>query len=137
MAKLEIKSIKTKLLLYFIPATVIVLVAAAFIVGLIARNSTADLTENLTTEIVIASNMSVEEWIQGILNNLDSLALEENIKSMNKNRYTDVLNELVIASDGNYEMLFVSEPDGLTYTHNNLETNLKERAYFQEIFNKR
>jgi methyl-accepting chemotaxis protein len=136
MAKLEIKSIKTRLLLYFIPATVVVLVVAAFVIGFIARNSTSDLTHNLTAEVVHASKMNVEEWIQGILNNLDSLALEENIKSMNKNKYTEFLNELVVASDGNYEMLFVSEPDGLTYTHNNLETNLKERAYFQEIFNK-
>jgi len=136
MAKMEIKSIRTKLLLYFIPATVLVLVIAAFVIGLMARNSTTDLTENLTSEIVNASEMSVEEWIQGILNNLRSLAVEENIQSMDKNKYTKVLFDNVAASNGGYEMLFVSEPDGVTYTHNNLKTDLKERDYFQEIIKK-
>ena len=136
MSKIEIKSIKTKLLLYFIPVTVLVLVLAAFVIGSMARNSTSDLSENLTKEIVGASNMSVEEWIQGILNNLKSLAVDENIQSMDKSKYTKVLYDNVVESNGGYEMLFISEPDGVTYTHSNLKTDLKERDYFKEIINR-
>ena len=136
MAKFQIRSIKTKLLLYFIPVTVIVLVAAAFVIGFIAKNRTFLLTENLTKEIADASKMSIEEWLSGIEKNLYSLAIEENIKSMDKDKYTEVLKNNVEASKGLYEMLFISEPDGVTYTHNELVTNLKERAYFQEIINK-
>src|SRR6056297_3176380 len=112
MAKLEIKSIKTKLLLYFIPATVVVLVIAAFVIGLIARNSTSELTHNLTAEIVTASNMSVEEWLVGLRKELDNLAITNVVKSMDPDKFISRLSEVVNESNGLYENAFVAFPDG-------------------------
>ena len=134
MAKLEIKSIKTKLLLYFIPATVIVLVAAAFIIGLIARNSTTDLTEDLTTEIVNASEMGVEEWLNGMKKELSNLAITNVVTSMDPDQFVPRLKEVVNRNEGLYETAFVTYPDGKAYTADWAEVELSSRGYFGRIF---
>src|SRR6056297_1182923 len=134
MAKIEIKSIKTKLLLYFIPATVVVLVAAAFVIGLIARNSTTDLTENLTTEIVMASDMTVEEWLGGLRNEIDNLAITNVVQSMDPDQFVPRLKEVVSRNQGLYETAFVAFPDGKAYTADWAEVELSSRVYFGKIF---
>jgi len=134
MAKLEIKTIKTKLLLYFIPATIVVLVVAAFVIGLIARNSTTDLTENLTTEIVSASDMSVEEWLDGLRNEIDNLAITNVVKSMDPDQFVPRLKEVVTRNKGLYETAFVAFPDGKAYTADWAEVELSSRVYFGKIF---
>ncbi len=133
MAKLEIKSIKTKLLLYFIPITVVVLVAAAFVIGLIARNRTTELTENLTTEIVMASNMSVEEWLVGLRNELDNLAITNVVKSMDPEQFVPRLKTVIEQNKGLYETAFVAFPDGKAYTETAAEVNINTRDYFIKI----
>src|SRR6056297_998610 len=134
MAKLEIKSIKTKLLLYFIPATVIVLVVAAFVIGLIARNSTSDLTHDLTAEIVTASNMSVEEWLGGLKKEITNLAITTVVKSMEPDQFVPRLKEVVSRNKGLYETAFVAYPDGKAYTADWAEVELSSRVYFGKIF---
>src|SRR6056297_611262 len=134
MAKLQIKSIKTKLLLYFIPATVVVLVVAAFFIGLIARNSTSDLTHDLTAEIVNASNMSVEEWLVGLRKELDNLAITNVVRSMDSDKFVPRLNEVVNQSKGLYENAFVAYPDGKAYTETGDVVDLSSRDYFGRIF---
>ena len=135
MAKLEIKSIKTKLLLYFIPATVVVLVVAAFVIGLIAKNSTNDLTENLTTEIVTASNMSVEEWLTGIRKEMDNVVITNVVKSMDPDQFVPRLKEIITRNEGLYETAFVTFPDGKSYTETGTVLDLSGRDYFGKIFN--
>ncbi len=134
MAKIEIKSIKTKLLLYFIPATVIVLVVAALVIGLMARNSTTDLTENLTTEIVMASNMSVEEWLVGLRNEIDNLAITNVVKSMDPDQFVPRLKTVIDNNKGLYETAFIAFPDGETYTETAAVVNINTRDYFVKIF---
>src|SRR6056297_1160896 len=134
MAKVEIKSIKSKLLFYFIPATVIVLVAAALIVGLMARNTTTDLTENLTSEIVLASNMSVEEWLGGLKKEISNLAITNVVKSMDPDQFVPRLKEVVNQNKGLYETAFVAYPDGKAYTADWAEVELSSRVYFGKIF---
>src|SRR6056297_1033349 len=134
MAKLQIKSIKTKLLLYFIPATIVVLVIAAFVIGLIARNSTSDLTHNLTDEIVNASNMSVEEWLVGLRKELDNLAITNVVRSMDPDKFIPRLSEVVSQSNGLYENAFVAFPDGKAYTEKGDVVDLSSRDYFGRIF---
>src|SRR6056297_1833783 len=134
MAKLQIKSIKTKLLLYFIPATVVVLVVAAFFIGLIARNSTSDLTHDLTAEIVNASKMSVEEWLVGLRKELDNLAITNVVKSMDPDKFLPRLSEVVRHNEGLYENAFVAYPDGKAYTETGDVVDLSSRDYFGRIF---
>ena len=134
MAKFEVKSIKTKLLLYFIPATVVVLVVAAFVIGLIARNSTSELTHDLTAEIVNAGNMTVEEWLGGLKKELGNLAITNVVTSMDPDEFVPRLDEFISRSKGLYENAFVAYPDGKAYTETGEVVDLSSRDYFGRIF---
>ncbi|HPF17031.1 MAG TPA: methyl-accepting chemotaxis protein [Thermotogota bacterium] len=136
MAKFEVKSIKTKLLLYFIPVTVLVLVVSALIIGIMARTSTTDLTENLTQEITNASNMSVEEWLVGLNKELSNLAITNVVKSMNYEQYGKRLQDVLGQNRGLYESAFVTFPDGKSYDQNGTVVDLSHREYFDRIIRK-
>lgn len=136
MSKFEVKSIKTKLLLYFIPATVLVLVVSALIIGIMARTSITDLTENLTKEIINASNMSVEEWLVGLKKELSNLSITNVVKSMNYEQYGKRLQEVLGQNRGLYESAFVTFPDGKSYDQNGTVVDLSQREYFDRIIRK-
>ncbi|HPE70353.1 MAG TPA: methyl-accepting chemotaxis protein [Thermotogota bacterium] len=136
MPKWAIHSIKARILIYFIPVTVAVLVVAGFFLAFVSGNRTFALSENLTNEIVNASNLSVEEWLNGIRKDIQNIARNSAIRSMDHTQYVPILKELVEANSDEYEMLFVSEPDGFTYTHAGGTTNLSQRAYFQQIISR-
>jgi len=137
MAKIEIKSIRTKLLLYFIPVTVLVLVLAAFVIGSMARNSTVDLTQELTIEIVNASKMTAEEWLQGIKKEIENLSISNVVKSLDPDLFVPRLQEVISRSSGLYETAFVAFPDGKSYNQDGVLIDLSSREYFNRIIKNR
>jgi methyl-accepting chemotaxis protein len=108
-------------------------VVAAFVIGFIARNSTSDLTHNLTAEIVNASNMSVEEWLGGLKKELSNLAITNVVKSMDPDQFVPRLKEVVSRNKGLYETAFVAFPNGETYTETGAVVDISSRDYFGKI----
>jgi len=129
----NVKSIKTKLLLYFIPISVAVLVLSGFLIGFFSQDATDRLTVSLTTETVKSSRGIVEEWLLGIKKEFINLSITNVVTSMEKEKYVPRLNEVAKNSNGLYEVIFVAYPDGKAYTSNNTEIEISERKYFKDI----
>ncbi len=135
MKKNGVGSIKTKLLLYFIPVTVAVLICAGFIIGIYSQNLTHELATSLSIEIVKSSESVVEEWLMGIKKEMSTLAVMDAVKSMDRDSYIPVFNEVIRKSDGLYETLFAAGTNGISYNQSNYEADIKSRPYFNDIMN--
>ncbi|NLZ14992.1 MAG: hypothetical protein GXY29_12525, partial [Thermotogaceae bacterium] len=84
---MKVKSVRAKLLLYFIPISVAVLVIAGFIIGFIARDVTFTQAQEATKETLDATVRIVDEWLVGIKNELRALAITDVVKSFELSRF--------------------------------------------------
>jgi len=127
------KSLRGKLLLFFVPVSLVVFVLAAFLIATISRNTTYSLTQNLTQEVVSATTDSIFEWLMGIKNQLMSISLDNDVRSLETERFIPGLQEIVARSDGLYESLFVALPDGTAYVDDGQILDLRDRSYFGAV----
>src|SRR6056297_3638410 len=82
----------------------------------------------------MASNMSVEEWLVGLRNELDNLAITNVVKSMDPDQFVPRLKTVIDNNKGLYETAFIAFPDGETYTETAAVVNINTRDYFVKIF---
>jgi methyl-accepting chemotaxis protein len=131
---MQIRTIKTKLLLYFIPITVIVLVCSAFLIAQSSRTTILNLVEKETNEKVTVMEMMVEEWLQGIKNQVYYLANSSMAKTMKPENYLSVFSEVVKNSNGVFDYILVSDPTGNYINRDGVTANIKDRDYYKDIF---
>jgi methyl-accepting chemotaxis protein len=130
---MKIKSVKTKLLLFFIPVSVILLVVAAFVIGTIARNVTFTLAQDSAGETLKATVRIVEEWLTGLKNELKTLAISDAVRSFDQERFKPLFVEMNKRSGGLFELLFLVDPTGKAITETGEIYDLKDRAYYQDV----
>ena len=131
--RMKVKSVRAKLLLYFIPISVAVLVIAGFIIGFIARDVTFTQAQEATKETLDATVRIVDEWLVGIKNELRALAITDVVKSFELSRFGPRFMETIKNSGGVIEMLLLADPSGRAINEKGEEYDLKDRVYFQEV----
>jgi methyl-accepting chemotaxis protein len=130
---MKIKSVKTKLLLFFIPVSVILLVVAAFVIGTIARNVTFTLAQDSAGETLKATVRIVEEWLNGLKNELKTLAMTDAVRSFDQERFKPLFVEVNKRSGGLFELVFLVDPAGKAITETGEIYDLKDRTYYQDV----
>ena len=133
---MKIRSVKTKLLLLFIPVSVVLLVVAAIIIGSIARNVTFALAQSSAEETLNATVRIVEEWLEGLKSTMHTLGLTEEIQSIDRGRYTPLLVSLKKEAGGLFELVFFVDPSGKAMTDGGEIYDLNDRDYFREVIHK-
>jgi len=130
---MKVKSVRAKLLLYFIPISVAVLVIAGLVVGILARNSSHDQADEATSELVRATARIVEEWLLGIKDELRDLSITDVVRSFDPARYSPRFNEIIKESDGIFELIFLADPTGRAVTQTGEIVDVRDRSYFQGV----
>jgi len=87
---MKLKSMRAKLLVFFIPVSVVVLVTVGLIVALLARNVTYNQAVDLSAETMTAASRIIEEWLMGVKNEMRNLANTDVVRSF----YPDFLSQL-------------------------------------------
>ncbi|HPJ88606.1 MAG TPA: methyl-accepting chemotaxis protein [Thermotogota bacterium] len=132
---MKFRSIKLKLLFYFVPSTVLILVAAGFVLGIISNDKTTHLSLELSQEIANASRLSVEEWLNGNIEKLKGLSMTTDLRQGNKTTYLPLFKEVIADSDGLYESMFYSDLKGNAITQDDHLLDLTQRDYVKKIAN--
>lgn len=131
---MQFRTIKTKLLLLFVPVTVIVLVISAFVITHSVKTTVQNLVEKETNEKVTVMEMMVEEWLTGIKNQVYYLANSSMAKSMKPENYLTAFAEVVKNSNGLFDYILLANPGGDYINREGAVANIKERDYHKDIF---
>jgi methyl-accepting chemotaxis protein len=130
---MKIKSVRARLLLFFIPISVVVLVVAGFVIGLIARDVTFTQAKESTAETLGATVRIVDEWLIGLKNEVRSLSMTNVVKSFDPELYTPRFRETIRVNSGTFEMFFLADPTGKAINDQGEVYDIKDRVYFQEV----
>lgn len=128
------KSIKYKLLFTLIP---VVLVALA-VVSIINHNKAKEfLEENFEDKAFIQLDnikLSINNLLAVQQERLISITQDPVVQSMNREEQIENLNQRLEEYE-EYNIFFVADTTGKTFTTNNQDLDIKDRAYFAEIMN--
>ena len=130
---INFKTIRARLLFYFVPVTIAVLLVAGFLLGFFSMEKTVELSMKLSTEIAKTSEASVEEWLGGVVEKMTTLSLTSDIREGEKSVYQPLFKAVIANSDGEYEMMFFSDLSGKAFTEDDKEMDLSQRDYIQQI----
>ena len=130
---INFKTIRARLLFYFVPVTIAVLLVAGFLLGFFSMEKTVELSMKLSTEIAKTSEASVEEWLGGVVEKMTTLSLTSDIREGKKSVYQPLFKAVIANSDGEYEMMFFSDLSGKAFTEDDKEMDLSQRDYIQQI----
>lgn len=134
MLKLNFKSLKTELIFKLLTWLTIVLLASGLFLGFNASSSFLDEAEKSNFEIKTSLNLAINYWLEGMVQQATIISKNDNIVSMDSDLYVPLINDLVISSQGKYEMLFIADKTGHTVVHYGATTNVGDRDYFKKIF---
>lgn len=134
---LKFHSLKAKLFLYSIPATLGMLIIFGIILGFFAQRTVLEAAEEQIEDTVVAMQLLVGEWIGGIHMQLHDTARSALISSMDQRQYRPRLDELIANSQGLYDYVFVVDPQGDYLNREGAISNVKDREYFRDIFQAR
>ncbi len=133
MRMMKLKSLRAKLLLYFIPVSVSVLVISGFIIALSVRTGILEQTMESTEETLHTSVRIVEEMLAGIKTELRNLANTDVVKSFDPTRFVPRFVETIKQGEGLYETFFLADPTGKAIMETGEAVDIRDRPYFQEV----
>jgi len=73
----------------------------------------------------------VDNWLHGLINEINTLALHPGVQSAEPERYLPVLKQ-VLQNHDDYELLYVADEEGTGYGTNDTVFDVTNRDYFQE-----
>ena len=130
---MRIKSVRGKLLLYFIPVSVVVLIIGAVIVGVLAKDVTFEIGQNSMESISDIAIIVIQEWVTGVKNELRNLSITDVVRSFDPTRFNPRFQEAIQESKGLYETFIVVDANGEVITGTDAKANIRDRSYFQEV----
>ncbi|WP_157833567.1 methyl-accepting chemotaxis protein [Desulfotruncus alcoholivorax] len=125
-------SLRLKLMLIIVLVTVAALGAVSFINYNKASNILAEQLSNAAANSAEHNAMVVKEWLQGIVNEVNTLAENEGVQSAEPERYLPVLKRVLKKHD-DYEMVYASDKYGNSAGSNDTTFNIADREYFKEV----
>lgn len=134
----EVKfSLKNKILLLVLPATVILMTVMMIVNYNMSANKQLESTENFVTEIVRRGSIEVTHNLAGIKSRLQGIAASYQIQSMKWETMSGYLQEQATKNNDKFSLLFVIQPDGSYYIagKGKAQKKLDDREYFKKIMN--
>ncbi|SMP42963.1 methyl-accepting chemotaxis protein [Anoxynatronum buryatiense] len=127
------KSIKTKLILFFSLIMILISVSFGFIALHTATNTIVGEAERTLESLASEGSRLIESRIGAMLQQAESVAAIPDIASMDFELQQPILEHLVDELD--VLSFAVVHPDGTTYTYDGVVINLGDRDYVQRAFN--
>jgi len=123
------KSLKTKLVLIMVIVTVASLCAVSFV----SYNTAANLMEQeliqSATNNAEHSAQTVNQWLEGIVNEANALAASNDVISLDPEQYMASLNK-VIEKHQDYSLIYVANSTGSSLGTSNTPFSVADRDYF-------
>lgn len=129
------KSLKTKMVLYFVIMITIILAVMGAVITMNVRGSVTTLNEDLTEQVVLARAGEIGQYIEGLV--YEATQWSSNDVMLLGNMWI-IGSDLEKKQDGlrsDFEMTFFADPQGNATTSLGSEMNISDRAYFDEIIN--
>ncbi|MBO4244540.1 MAG: hypothetical protein J5882_05750, partial [Bacteroidales bacterium] len=128
-------SLKNKILLLVLPATILLMTVMMFVNYNMSVNKQLETTENFVTEIVRRGSIEVTSNLAGIKSRLQGIAASFQVQTMEWNLMRDYLQEQANKNKDKFSLLFVIQPDGHYYIAGKglAEKKLDDREYFKKI----
>jgi len=130
---MKLKSMRAKLLVFFIPVSVVVLVTVGLIVALLARNVTYNQAVDLSAETMTAASRIIEEWLMGVKNEMRNLANTDVVRSFYPDFFIATFLEAIQQSGGVYQSILLADTKGKAISERGIEVDISDRNYFKEI----
>ncbi len=127
------KSLKAKMLLYFLVMMAIVLAAVGVIIILNASSVVVTLNNDLTEQVVLARADEVGKYVQGLVFEMRTWADRNVIRSGDLDTIRADLEKRQSTLRSDFEMVLFSDMEGHFYTSLGGDGNIADRAYFKEI----
>jgi methyl-accepting chemotaxis protein len=123
------------MLLFLIPVLSVLLLGVGLFISLSARNKSYDSSLAFSDGITSAAEVAIEEWLGGVINQVEMISNSPDIKEMDESRYLEFISGMAEGSQHIFESLFVADLDGNAVTHENVAVNLSDRQYFKDVLN--
>ncbi|SFR05298.1 methyl-accepting chemotaxis protein, partial [Desulfoscipio geothermicus] len=125
-------SLRLKLMLIIVIITVAALGAVSFINYNKASNILAEQLSNAAANSAEHNAMVVNEWLQGIVNEINTLAEDADVQSAEPERCLPILKRVLKKHD-DYEFLYIADRNGNGVGTNDTTFNIADREYFKEV----
>ncbi|WP_126994203.1 methyl-accepting chemotaxis protein [Thermosipho globiformans] len=131
------KSIKGKLLTFVLLPVIALLIISTFLISFQTRKSVENLSIDTALEISKKASQIIEEWLNGILRDVQNFADTNSvIEALKTRKWEELMNKELkhkLSSRTDYEMFFIAYPDGTAPTTSGVTANVSDREYFQKI----
>jgi Methyl-accepting chemotaxis protein len=128
--------IRAKILLSTLLTVAIVFAGSAFYSISIMRAAITSSTENLSAEIVKSSAHQIGSKLEMRVAEMNIMANSRELHSLDLQTSAEYLGKQIVNLKDVYEMFIVANSEGECFTNNGekiAQTNIKDRAYFQQI----
>jgi len=128
---LRLNSIKTKLVLVIVIATILALGAVSYLNYNKASGILIDQLSNAAANSAEYNAHIVDQWLQGIKKEVNTLALDEHISAASSKSLPDL--KKVAEMHDDYKITFISDAEGNGIGSNDTTFNITSRDYYREI----
>ncbi|NSW77143.1 MAG: cache domain-containing protein, partial [Candidatus Atribacteria bacterium] len=126
-----VRSIRTKLLIWFLILAVVPLVAVTYYATMTFQRNLARETEERALTITEATSSAIEAWIAEKIGRLEKLAQLEDVKALTPERTLPLLKTFAQA-DPQAEIYFFTLDDGTFWTSLDAQGSVGDRDYFKK-----
>ena len=130
---MKIKSIKWKIVLWFVSTSVIGLAILSLFVYFGISNTVGQMIDQNSAEIIQGRALEIREWLNKNLKAAEMLAHTQTVKNMDFDVLPAYLKEREEAMGRDFTTLFIIDETGYSRTAEGAEYNLSERDYFKAI----
>ncbi len=125
------RSIKTKLLVWFLVLAVVPLVAVTYYATMTFQRNLTREAEGRALTITESTASAIESWLLEKVGRLEKMAQLEEVKALNPQVTLPILKAFAWA-DPQAEMYFFALEDGSVWTSLDSQANIADRVYFQK-----
>lgn len=131
------KSLRSKMLLFMLLPIIAILAIIALVTQKMVSSSINSIVENMALEVSVKGSGIIDEWLKGVINDVEWLAGTNAAKdALKSGDWNNLLKNYIpprIKNKPHIEMAFIAYPDGSAPTTLGNVANVKDRDYFNTI----
>lgn len=128
----DFKSIKMKILFWFILTSVIAFGILTFFIYLQINTTVNDMLDKSSGDIAQTRAGQIGQWVETHKKTVEALAQTDTIKALEKDTSIEVLNT-VLAKTDTYENFYLADKNGYAVTTDGEDITINDRDYYQKV----
>lgn len=126
------RSIRTRLIVVFVTLSILAVGVVSIANYFQSMNALEDSIFGAAINEATARASEIDQWMQGIAQELQALAISAELRSMDWSLQGPYLRRIVAAHE-DYEMLLVADASGMATTTLDQQVGISDRSYYQEV----